>query len=382
MCTNFKIKTKHNDMIVGRSQEFSQLLGRSLMFRKAGHLYQQNLFDPSGENCKPSQWALANCQFSWKGRYGFVAMQALDPDKIEEKYSIKVDKSVRSPVATDGINTEGLYVGSLLQNAAKYPEVTDPSKGLAVTNLVDYILSACKDCADVKAKLKGNGKESPAEVQVTGATRNNEFKQHFPVHDRFGKSIVIEFIKGKVRIHDNNQYGVLTNDPDFEWHLTNLGNYANVTPVSKHNSRPGNLADIAVKNQGNGFSLVPGGQLPAHRFVRTVMMVNYAKEATNVGSSLTPIEHGVSLASHTLNTVDIPFGVIQEVPESKDLKPEIDFTQYITISDLSNRKYFVRLYDTPQLYSVDLTKLNLNELNGKTQEVPNNPVSIDLTDTI
>ncbi|MCO7189029.1 MULTISPECIES: linear amide C-N hydrolase [unclassified Pseudoalteromonas] len=382
MCTNFKIKTTFDDIIVGRSQEFSQLLGRSLMFRKAGHQYVQNLFDPDGKDCLPSEWAKAHCQFTWEGDYGFVAMQSLDFDQVEKAYDIHIADSVKTPIATDGINTEGLYVGCLLQNAADYPAVTDPAKGLAVTNLIDYILSTCQTCEDVKERLAPDNPEGgcqqnkpQAHVQVTDSTRHKLFHQHFPVHDRFGNSIVVEFINGQVQIHENNQYGVLTNDPDFQWHITNLNNYANVTPVSSHHSEPGNLKDIEIKSQGNGFSLLPGGPLPTHRFIRAAMMVNYAKPVSST-------DEAINLAAHILNTVDIPVGVIREIPEEKTLKPELDYTQYITLSDLSNQKFYVRLYDSPQVYSVDLSELDLDTLNGKTFDIPRNILSTDLTEQI
>ncbi|WP_046004679.1 linear amide C-N hydrolase [Pseudoalteromonas rubra] len=382
MCTNFKIKTTFDDIIVGRSQEFSQLLGRSLMFRKPGHHYQQNLFDPDGKDCQPSEWAKAHCQFTWTGEYGFVAMQSLDFDEVAKTYNIQIADSVKSPIATDGINTEGLYIGCLLQNAADYPAVTDPAKGLAVTNLIDYILSTCQSCQDVRDRLAPNSAEGAcqqdkpqAQVQVTDATRHKLFHQHFPVHDRFGDSIVIEFINGQVQIHDNNQYGVLTNDPDFQWHITNLKNYANVTPVSSHHSQPGNLDDITMQSQGNGFSLLPGGLLPMHRFVRAAMMVNYAKPVAST-------DEAINLAAHILNTVDIPLGVIREISEGKSLKPELDYTQYITLSDLSQQRFYVRLYESPQVYCVDLNKLDLCALNGKTFDIPRNTLATNLTEQI
>lgn len=381
MCTNFKITTTNADIVVGRSQEFSQMLGRSLVFRKAGHHFTQNLFDPSNKDCLPSQWAEENCRFEWTGDYGFVAMNSVDFAEVASTHKLHIAESMTSPIGTDGINTEGLYIGSLLQNAANYPTVTDPKKGLSVTNFVDYILSTCKTVEDVKEKLLGkednqwtcsNEKHNAPEVQVTDSTRKKLFHQHFPVHDRFGNSIVIEFLNGEVKIHDNNEYGVLTNDPDFEWHITNLSNFAGIQPTSIHQTEKGNLAPIEMKSQGGGFALLPGSPLPMHRFVRAVMMVNYAEPVDC-------IDKGVNQAAHILNTVDIPIGVIRDINEEEPLKPELDYTQYITISDLSQRKFYVRLYESPQVYSVDLDKLDLVALNGKTYDIPRSPLSNNLT---
>jgi choloylglycine hydrolase len=54
----------------------------------------------------------------------------------------------------------------------------------------------------------------------------------YVIHDADGKRIVIEVIKGKMNVHDN-PLGVLTNSPTFNWHVTNLRNYINLTPPKK-----------------------------------------------------------------------------------------------------------------------------------------------------
>jgi len=49
---------------------------------------------------------------------------------------------------------------------------------------------------------------------------------HYIVHDAAGKSIVIEYVGGKLNVYDN-PLGVITNSPAFDWHMTNLRNYVN-----------------------------------------------------------------------------------------------------------------------------------------------------------
>lgn len=363
MCTNFRINIEGGGVIVGRSQEFAHLLSHSLVFRAKGYKYKQNLMDPNQPECKPTKWAKETFKFKWEGKYGFVAMNALDLDNP----NIADKAKLRRPMATDGINTEGLYVGALLQNAAQYPEVQDPKKGLAVTNFVDWLLSSCKDCNDVKNKLSG---KNPV-VEVSSACVGSiQFNLHYPIHDKHGNSIVVEFIKGKVHIHNNNKYGVLTNDPEFNWHQKNMQQYVDISPWSVNQSEPGQLAETEIKNLGNGFTSCPGGQLPSHRFIRAAMMVNYSQPVKNA-------EQGVTLASHVLNTLDIPKGVVRE--QNDDGSVDVDYTQYVTISDLEAKKFYVRLYDSALLYTVDLNKLNLKKLNGKLFPIPTKKVAINLT---
>jgi choloylglycine hydrolase len=50
---------------------------------------------------------------------------------------------------------------------------------------------------------------------------------HFVVHDRAGKSVVIEPIDGGLKIYDD-PLRVMANSPTFDWHMTNLSNYINL----------------------------------------------------------------------------------------------------------------------------------------------------------
>ena len=45
--------------------------------------------------------------------------------------------------------------------------------------------------------------------------------------DAAGEAIVLEFVHGALRAH-NNTVGVLTNDPTWDWHVANLNNYASL----------------------------------------------------------------------------------------------------------------------------------------------------------
>jgi choloylglycine hydrolase len=46
---------------------------------------------------------------------------------------------------------------------------------------------------------------------------------HAIVQDASGKSLVIEYVGGKLNLYDN-PLGVITNSPGFDWHMTNLRN--------------------------------------------------------------------------------------------------------------------------------------------------------------
>lgn len=89
------------------------------------------------------------------------------------------------------------------------------------------------------------------------------------------------------------------------------------------------------------------------------------------------LDEGVSLAFHILNTMDIPKGLNKFKNEYDEI--ESDFTQWVVVKDLSRATYFVRMYDSPQVSSVDLKKLDWDAVDGKQLDVPTSPISGDLT---
>jgi len=52
---------------------------------------------------------------------------------------------------------------------------------------------------------------------------------HWAMADATGDSVVIEYLDGVLHVN-NNTVGVMTNDPDYQWHLYNLNNYVNLSP--------------------------------------------------------------------------------------------------------------------------------------------------------
>ena len=62
-----------------------------------------------------------------------------------------------------------------------------------------------------------------------------------------------------------------------------------------------------------------------------------------------PVAHvqgAVTLASHILNTVDIPFGTVKE--SAHDGGPK-DYSQWVVIKDLTNKFLYFRTYENPTL---------------------------------
>ncbi len=169
---------------------------------------------------------------------------------------------------------------------------------------------------------------------------------HFVFTDRTGASIVIEFVKGQMRIHDNLA-NVLTNAPTYDWHLTNVRNY-----LSLSNFGPSSVVingqNVTEVGQGGGLVGLPADYTPPSRFVRAAYLRHLSTQPETRAQS-------VQLMGHILNNVDIPVGVAASKDGDKVVS---DYTQWVAIKDLSNHQWHITNYQNRTNYlTIDLNKL-------------------------
>jgi choloylglycine hydrolase len=120
-------------------------------------------------------------------------------------------------------------------------------------------------------------------------------EEHFVMRDANGMSLVVELVDGKKKVYlDANDgvsgYGIMTNEPTFDWHLTNI----------EHYEWKRTLARQAVE--------VPGGWYPENRFLR-IHMVKQGMQEMGLFDSAADIQTALSLSAQVLNTVTVPMGM-------------------------------------------------------------------------
>ena len=253
------------------------------------------------------------------------------------------------PFIFDGLNEKGLAIGLFYFpiTAGYMPySVGDAGKTIAPWEMGSWILDNFATVEEVKANAS---KIVVAEVV---------FKDwgfvppvHFVVHDASGKSIVIEYVGGKLNVHEN-PLGVMTNSPTFDWHMTNLRNYVN---FSLTNVPPVQLGPIKLVpfGQGSGMLGLPGDFTPPSRFVR----------AAAFSQSLLPSKTGIAAvlqAFHVLNNFDIPKGALREHEKDDHGNILTDYTVWTSANDLKAKQFYFRTYQNSQIRMVDLTKMNPN----------------------
>lgn len=203
-----------------------------------------------------------------------------------------------TPIMVDGINEKGL-MGALLN----FPKFADykAQKHTADIHvhpgfLVAYLLGECAT-ADEAAKR----------MEHVRLTDEPIFGQYMSVHyifsDSSGETVVIEPDRTGLSIH-RDTIGVLTNSPEYSWHMTNLCNYAMVTnlPV-KPQTICGREIAVFGEKQGGGMGL-PGDYTSPSRFVRIAFLKEYGKKGAD------EVE-GISRMFHAFAVVDIPEGIVR-----------------------------------------------------------------------
>lgn len=196
--------------------------------------------------------------------------------------------------------------------------------------------------------------------------------------------MIAEYVGGALNIHDA-PLGTLTNSPPYGWHMANVGNYVDLSPVNVPQRRLGKYTAINY-GQGSGAIGLPGDYTPPSRFIRASLFSHWATPGATASDT-------VNLGFHVLNTFDIFNGAIQsntadQTANTKGFlsstgKPKLvntDTTEWIVAHDRTNLKSYIRTYNGLKIQMVDLTKLDFNTPGIRTIALQNDFAPEDITD--
>lgn len=332
-CTGGAITAKDGSVVVGRTLEFGMPLDSKIAIWPAGSEFTGT--GVSGPGIK------------FSAQFGFLGASAGDYlDQI-----------------LDGVNEKGLNVGLFyFPGSAQYPQPTPETaaKALSPGQLGTWILANCASVADVRAKI-GSVAVQPVVLDLLKAVPD----VHFKVQDASGACIVIEPIGGELKIHDN-PVRVLTNSPEFPWHLTNLRNYLNATANYPANASLSGLPLSPFGMGGGGLGL-PGDFTPPSRFVRMTFFLQNLTQQPDASAA-------VSTLFHLLNNFDIPVGSAKPPAGTAEASP--DFTTWTAVSQLKTPAFHWKTYGDQTVRVIDLAQA-LKAAGGKPMSVDMGPQTPD-----
>lgn len=315
-CTGIRLTGKDGSIVYARTLEFGYPLNSQILF-----LPRQHEFVGTTASTRPG--------LTWQTKYAALGLNCAGLDLL-----------------VDGVNEHGLAAGGFyFPGYAAYQSTTpdEEVQTLAPWELITWMLTNFQTVDEIREALP-NIKVAAAPVDSTQGVP----PLHYVAHDATGKSLVIEYVDGKLTTFDN-PIGVITNSPTFDWHVTNLRNYINLTAT---NVPPVELDGLRLEQlgQGSGLRVLPGDFTPPSRFVRATALSQDAQPGETAADT-------VREAFHILDSFDIPRGVVRSDAASQD---PLEFTQWTSAADLTNRKYYVHTYDNRRVRAIDLAKFDVN----------------------
>lgn len=325
-CTGISLRTQNGDLVQGRTIEFGE-----------SNINGKIVISPRGREFKALTTEGKINGLKWKAKYGFVGA------------SVVVDQFIGEGINEKGLNA-GLFYFPHYGSLVEY-EKSKANISIADMELVTWILSNFETVDEIKEEIK--------KIKVVNIGYDDKGKPlptaHWRIGDVRGNNIVLEIVNnGEIKIYDN-KVGVLTNSPDYEWHIKNLNNYINIYSGNA-NSFNVNGEELFSFGAGTGALGLPGDITPPSRFIRAFFYVNTIGEVENT-------KLAVNKAFHILNNFDIPIEI--EFPkEYKGNIPKdvISATQWTAVSDLSNREFYYKTMDNSQIRKIDLKKIDFSSV--------------------
>ena len=242
----------------------------------------------------------------------------------------------------DAMNTKGLACAGLNFDgyAAFAKEPVEGKNNIAPYDFIQWSLSNYETVDEVKHAMEG---VEMVEIPINSKTPVAPL--HWMLTDKTGKSIVVERTMDGIKVHDN-PVGVMTNNPTFDWHLTNLNEYLYLSP-EHHQKSVWSDKELISLGIGSGTLGMPGDFASVSRFVR----IAYLRAKTPV---LKSDEEAISQYFNMLDYVKMVRGGVS-TPDGIE-----DYTIYTSCMDLNQGIYYYRTYGNGRINAIDCKKEKLD----------------------
>lgn len=244
------------------------------------------------------------------------------------------------PLYYDATNEMGLSMAGLnFPGNAYYGPVMEGKANLSPFELIPWLLGQCKDLTEVRDCLKNlNICNEPFSEALPLSPL------HWIISDK-ESSITLEAMKDGLHIHEN-PVGILTNNPPFDYHMTNLSNYMGLSSLQPENNLA-SLASLPCYSRGMGGLGLPGDMSSASRFVRAA----FCKANSLCGTSES---ESVGQFFHILDAVQHVRGSVQVTPGKYEI------TVYSSCCNVDKGIYYYTTYENSQITAVHLRHENLD----------------------
>ncbi|MBL7965135.1 MAG: linear amide C-N hydrolase [Flavobacteriales bacterium] len=240
----------------------------------------------------------------WKSRYGSVIVSSWDI------------------ASSDGMNEQGLVANMLWLVESEYPAFTPGGqrRGLSISLWAQYALD---NFANVKEAVEALRKEEFVVVTDKLPGTDRVATVHLSLSDASGDNAILEYIGGRLTIHHDRSYTVMTNSPTFDQQLALNAYWQSI----------------------GGTVMLPGTNRAADRFARASFYLKAIPQTDDTRIA-------VASVFSVIRNCSVPFGI------SSESEPNISNTRWRVVADQRNLVYFYEDVLTPNAFWVDLKKLD------------------------
>lgn len=239
----------------------------------------------------------------WTSKYGAV-------------YAVSYDGGV-----TEGMNEKGLVVNGLFCKDVKYVNAqTEGRPPMSLAMFVAWMLDLNATTPELVAKLREQ------DFTISGATFDGGTVAalHWGITDAEGRSAILEFDNGNVRIYEGQDIPVLTNDPS----------YPSMTAINNYWLKVG------------GTNMLPGTVKSADRFIRGYYFAGHVEKTADA-------DLGFSIVRSILMNVSVPYLYTVES------EPNVSSTQWRSFANIRDLCYYFDIVTNMGVYYIDLKRCDL-----------------------
>ncbi len=243
------------------------------------------------------------------------------------------------PLYYDATNEKGLSMAGLnFPMNADYKPFEEGKDNVTPFEFIPWILSQCKNVEECRALL---GRMNMYKEDFSPSLPLSPL--HWMISDR-DKSIVVESVKDGLRVYDNPAE-VMTNNPTFDYHLTNLCNYMGASAADPENKISENIALIPY-SRGMGGLGIPGDLSSASRFIKAAFTRLNSRTGESENESVCQFFHILGSVAQQKGCCKVEHGY--------------EYTIYSSCCNTDKGIYYYTTYENSRITAVDMNCENLD----------------------
>lgn len=256
--------------------------------------------------------------------YAMIGMTSLGPDY---------------PLYYEATNEKGLSMAGLNFPGTAVYQPLDPVKdNITPFEFIPWVLGQCATVAEARKLISNLNmyKEDFSEQMPLSPL-------HWMIADR-DQSIVAEPMADGLKVFDD-PVKVMTNNPTFDWHMTNLANYMSLSPADPVNVMAPEV-ELRRYSRGMGSLGLPGDMSSASRFVKAAFTLMNSLSGGSESESISQFFHILASVEQQRGCCKVDHGY--------------EYTIYSSCCNTDTGVYYYTTYENSQITAIDMHRCDLD----------------------